>query len=130
MNTSSQGQKDRIWETIETEKDRDQRIQRISRVAWTVTFVALLLVAVSVGWNTWLVLVGAMKGNVHYTLVFRTAMPFIWVVGTVSFLIAILSTVGMFMRLRTASLAEIQLRLAAVEEMISAQGNGEEMETQ
>ena len=128
MNTSIQGQKDRIWATIEAEKDRDRRIQRISRVAWTVTFLALLLVAVSVGWNTWLVLVGAMKGNVSYTQVFRTAMPFIWVLGTVSFLIAILSTVGMFMRLRTASLAEIQLRLAAVEEMISAQGNGGEME--
>jgi len=89
-----------------------------------VTFVALLLVAVSVGWNVWLVLVGALKGNVSYTQVFRTAMPLVWVLGTISFLIAILSTVGVFMRFRTASLGEIQLRLAAVEEMLSAQGNG------
>ena len=84
--------------------------------------------AVSVGWNTWLAPVGAIKGSVSYTQVFRTAMAFIWVLGTVSVLIAILSTVGMFMRLRTASLVEIQLRRAAVEEMLLAQGNGGEME--
>lgn len=124
MNVSMQEQRDRIWESIQAEKDRDRSIKRISRWAWIVTFVALLLVAVSVGWNVWLVLVGALKGNVSYTQVFRTAMPLVWVLGTISFLIAILSTVGVFMRFRTASLGEIQLRLAAVEEMLSAQGNG------
>jgi len=128
MNASIQEQRDRIWESIQAEKDRDRSIKRISRWAWIVTFVALLLMAVSVGWNVWLVLVGALKGNVSYTLVFRTAMPLVWVVGTISFLIAILSTVGVFMRFRTASLGEIQLRLAAVEEMLSAQGNGQEHE--
>jgi hypothetical protein len=35
-------------------------------------------------------------------------------------LIATLSTIGIFLRLRTSSLAEIQLRLAALEAMLSS----------
>ena len=45
-----------------------------------------------------------------------------------SLLVAVLSTVGVFLRFRTASLAEIQLRLAAVEQMLTDQaeaGHGE-----
>jgi uncharacterized membrane protein len=42
------------------------------------------------------------------------------VVGVLGLLVAILSTVGIFLRLRTASLSEIQLRLAALEEMIAS----------
>ena len=39
--------------------------------------------------------------------------------GLVSVLIATLATVAVFLRLRTASLNEIQLRLAALEEMLA-----------
>lgn len=45
-------------------------------------------------------------------------MPLVVVLGTISLLIATLSTVGIFFRLRTASLAEIQLRLAALEDVL------------
>ena len=44
---------------------------------------------------------------------------FFIVLGVLSVLIATLSTVGMFLRQRTASLAEIQLRLAALEELLT-----------
>ena len=47
-----------------------------------------------------------------------SAMPTVAVLGILSLLVATLSTVGIFLRLRTASLSEIQLRLAALEEMI------------
>jgi hypothetical protein len=50
--------------------------------------------------------------------VFGSAMPLFIVLGFLSVLIATLSTVGVFLRLRTASLTEIQLRLAALEEML------------
>ena len=46
------------------------------------------------------------------------ALPLITVLGVLSFLVAVLSTVGVFLRFRTASLAEIQTRLAAMEEML------------
>lgn len=45
-------------------------------------------------------------------------MPLVIALGILSVLIATVSTIGMFVRMRTASLHEIQLRLAALEEMI------------
>jgi len=45
------------------------------------------------------------------------------VLWTLCLLIAALSTVGVFLRQRTASLAEIQLRLAALEDMLGARGD-------
>ena len=42
------------------------------------------------------------------------------VVGCFSVLVATLATIAIFLRLRTASLTEIQVRLAALEEMIAA----------
>jgi hypothetical protein len=38
-------------------------------------------------------------------------------------LVATLSTIGIFLRLRTASLTEIQLRLAALEDVLGAQAD-------
>ena len=49
------------------------------------------------------------------------AIPFVTTIGMLSVLIATLSTVAVFLRLRTSSLAEIQLRLAALEDMLTAQ---------
>lgn len=49
-------------------------------------------------------------------------MPLVWVLGTVSLLVATLSTVGVFLRFRTATLGEIRLRLTALEQMVSDQG--------
>jgi len=51
------------------------------------------------------------------------AMPLIGVLWTLSLLVSALTTVGVFLRLRTASLSEIQLRLAALEEMLTAQSD-------
>jgi uncharacterized membrane protein len=45
--------------------------------------------------------------------------PFIIVLGVLSVLVGTLSTVGIFLRLRTASLVDIQLRLAALEDMLA-----------
>ena len=56
---------------------------------------------------------GATIGNV-----LALTMPLIAVTGVLSVLIATVSTVGVFLRLRTASLAEIQVRLAALEQML------------
>jgi hypothetical protein len=49
-------------------------------------------------------------------------MPLFDVLWKLSLLVAGLSTVGIFLRLRTASLSEIQLRLAALEELVAAHG--------
>ena len=55
------------------------------------------------------------------TMLMNMIAPLLVVVGVTALLIAILSTIGMFVRIRTASLAEIQLRLAALEQVLTGQ---------
>ena len=50
-------------------------------------------------------------------------MPFLGLPWRRCLLFVALSTVGVFLRQRTASLSEIQLRLAALEEMLGARGD-------
>jgi hypothetical protein len=57
-------------------------------------------------------------GAATIAAVWQTALPVVTVVGVLSLLIAVLSTVGIFLRLRTASLGEIRLRLGALEDML------------
>ena len=47
-------------------------------------------------------------------------MPLFTTLLMLSVLIATLSTVAIFLRLRTATLSEIQLRLAALEDMLAS----------
>lgn len=111
-----------LWSWIEGERVLDRRVRRVSKIAWIVTFVALLLYGARV-----LVNVVMMLGNVSgkgyppgelVAVVLDQALPLITVLGVLSFLVAVLSTIGVFLRFRTASLAEIKARLAAMEEML------------
>lgn len=129
MNASPQEQKERIFELIESEKGRDRTLQRVSTGAWIVTFVALLFTAVGIGFNVWWAVRANLEGQAGVGVIFREAMPFVWVAGATSLLIAVLSTIGVFLRFRTASLAEIQLRLAAVEQMLTDQAEAGHSET-
>ena len=101
-------QQEDVWTMIEAEKQRDRLIRRISTIAWTVTFVVLLVYAVIVGADVVRTLELVQVGVVGREAVFAMLMPLIKVVGAVALLIAVLSTVGVFLRLRTASLSEIQ----------------------
>lgn len=49
-------------------------------------------------------------------------LPLIYALGAVGLLTGVLATVGSFMRFRTASLDEIQLRLAVIEEALLGDG--------
>jgi cytochrome bd-type quinol oxidase subunit 2 len=113
------------WAAIEKERQRDRRLRRLSAAAWTATFLVVLVYAAITAANVAdamrLVAVGAAMQGVVY----QAAMPLVVVVGILSVLIATLTTVGVFLRLRTASLTEIQLRLAALEEMLVRRGSDE-----
>ena len=117
---------ERAWAAIEDEKRRDRFLKRVSRVAWSVTFVILVAYTIMMGMQVaqvWkLMAVGAAgPGNLPFLAVIGAAMPLLIVLGLLAVLIATLSTIGMFLRMRTASLTEIQLRLAAIESIIAAQ---------
>jgi uncharacterized BrkB/YihY/UPF0761 family membrane protein len=107
------------WTLIEEEKRRDRLIKRISVIAWTVTFIVVLIIGIGVGYNVSQLLKLLPMNSASWTAVIWAAMPLIVIIGALSLLIATLSTVGVFLRLRTASLAEIQLRLAALEDMLA-----------
>lgn len=112
------------WTAIDTEKRRDRFIRRVNAVAWTVTFAVVLFIAAVIGMQVAHTMKLVSVGMAEPTAVYWSAMPLVVTLGTLSLLIAILTTVGMFLRLRTASLSEIQLRLAALEGMLASQRDG------
>jgi hypothetical protein len=108
----------KVWERIEAEKQRDRMIKRVSISAWTVTMVLVLALLGLELASALQMARAAMVGAVPWMTVLGSAFPGLIILGVLSVLIATLSTVAMFFRLRTATLDEIQLRLAALEEMI------------
>ena len=111
---------DRAWAQIETERRRDRRVRRVFVAAWSATFVVALLFAVVIAMPVYNTVRLAQVGAMPWAAAFASAMPFLGVLWTLCLLVAALSTVGVFLRQRTSSLAEIQLRLAALEEMLTA----------
>ena len=122
--TARHNSSDRAWELIDIEKRRDRFIRRVSIIAWTVTFLIVLIIAVMVGIQVTQMTRLGLVGAVAWTAVIASAMPLVDVLWKLSLLVAALSTVGIFLRLRTASLAEIQLRLANLEEMLASRPDG------
>lgn len=111
---------DGTWALIENEKRRDRFIRRVSIVAWVTTFIIVLVVAMMTGASVIQMLKLQAVGAATWMSVMASAMPLVDVLWKLSLLVAALSTVGIFLRLRTASLTEIQLRLAALEEMLAS----------
>lgn len=108
---------------IENERRRDRFVRRVSIIAWSISFALVLAVAIIVGVQVSQFLDGAREGEVPWSVVVGSTIPLIDVLWKMSLLVATLSTVAIFLRLRTASLTEIQLRLAALEEMVAARGD-------
>jgi hypothetical protein len=113
---------EKAWTLIEEEKKRDRFLRKVSRVAWVITFVIVAVFTVMVGIQVAQIVRALGVGVVPFMAVVGAAMPLVIVLGFLALLIATLSTVGIFLRLRTASLTEIHLRLAALEEMLTAKG--------
>jgi hypothetical protein len=109
------------WTLIEKEKQRDRFVRRVSVIAWTVTFALTAVFTVLAGGQVVAMYRLQAGGPMSFMSMAGMVMPLIIVLGCLSLLIATLATVGVFLRLRTASLAEIQLRLAAIEEMVAGQ---------
>jgi hypothetical protein len=120
MSTTTASASSNVWEAIDTEKRRDRFIRKVSIISWTITF--LLVVALGAILVSQVIFVAKTLGGVGmgWQLALPLMMPLVISLGILSVLIATLSTVAIFLRLRTSSLNEIQLRLAALEDMIVA----------
>jgi hypothetical protein len=106
------------WSVIDREKRRDRFVRRLGIAAWVTTFVVLLIFAAIMVERIVLIRRQVVTGFALPQTMYDAALPLVAVVGVLSLLIATLATVGVFLRLRTASLAEIQLRLANLEDMM------------
>jgi predicted lysophospholipase L1 biosynthesis ABC-type transport system permease subunit len=107
------------WRQIERDQQIDKQLRKVSVIAWTSTIVLALVFAVLTGLQVAQFLTPVLKGQLPASVLAGAAFPLLIVPGLLSTLIATLATVGIFLRLRTASLQEIQLRLAAREEMLT-----------
>ncbi|HEY3934973.1 MAG TPA: hypothetical protein VGL65_10200 [Gemmatimonadales bacterium] len=125
MTTSANAGAEKVWAAIEVEKRRDRLVRRVSVIAWSVTFVLLLALGVMVGFSIVPAVKAVLVGALPWVAVYGLAMPFIIVLGIVSLLIASLSTVGVFLRMRTTTLSEVQLRLAALEQVLATRRDAE-----
>ena len=120
---------EQAWALIEQEKRRDRFLRRVSFVAWTMTFLIVLTFGIveAVRVLQMRELFGGADSPFSMSLLLGAFLPLLVVFGILFVLVATLSTVGMFLRMRTTSLAEIQMRLAALEELLTrkAQEQGE-----
>lgn len=112
---------DPVWAMIEKEKSRDLLIKRISRVAWGSTLLVLSIYLIMTLQEYHKLLGLYRAGVIPYDSLSQTFVPFLIVFGCLSLVVAILTTIGMFLRLRTTSLLEIQQRLANLEHMVTSE---------
>jgi len=110
------------WAAIEREKRFDRFIRKACIAAWVVTIGLLILFGIGSAVAAVQMIKLAAAMGAPWTLLMQPALPFLGALWTVCLLVATLTTVGVFLRLRTSSLNEIQLRLAALEDMLASQG--------
>jgi uncharacterized membrane protein YidH (DUF202 family) len=110
-----------IQTLIDVDVKRDRLVRGVTILSWVVTFLVLIGFAVVVGQEASRALTLAHAGMVREQEVLRTLIPLFVVVGTTSLLMALVSTAALFLRQRTASLADIQLRLATLETLLASE---------
>ena len=107
------------WDAIARERRLDTLVRTICTAAWVVT----LVIAGGYAWIVWQQVAQVRKlvgvGAASDLATLSTATPLIIALGVLALLVATLSTIGVFLRFRGASMQEIQLRLAALEEMLA-----------
>jgi hypothetical protein len=119
MDTANTSAARSAWNLVERERRRDRALRRVSVVAWMVTGVLVLALGVITGLEVAALMRRYRVGLIAGMDVVASVVPFVMVLGVLSVLVGTLSTVGIFLRLRTASLVDIQLRLAALEDMLA-----------
>lgn len=121
MSTTDNRSTVQVWDLIDREKKRDKMIRRVSRIAWGTTLVVLLvflaftIIDVTTMFRLYKSQIVASKE------IWKALVPFAIVLGSVSLIVGVLSTIGVFLRLRTTSLLEVQQRLANLEQLITSE---------
>ena len=112
-----------VWEQIDRDRRTDRLIRRVIVVAWGVVLLMLLIYAILVLLDVKRALEMAEMGAMSASDVRMSVMPLVYAIGAIGLVLATLSTIGAFLRSRTATLSEIQLRLAGLESILRAQAD-------
>lgn len=121
MSTTDNKAREQVWDLIDREKKRDKMIRRVSRIAWGTTLVILLVFLVFTIKDVTTTFRLYKSQIVAAKQVWKALVPFAIVLGSVSLIVGVLSTIGVFLRLRTTSLLEVQQRLANLEQLITSE---------
>lgn len=124
MTDQTHSHADGAWTAIERDKKADRFNRRICVGAWVATFASVFAYGVIAAVQVTRILSGNGEAFFRGAMTFGMATQFILMFGIVSALVATLATIGVFMRMRTTTMAEIQLRLAALEDILTAKDEG------
>lgn len=113
----------RAWEVVENEKERNRLLARASVIAWSIALgVAAIYAILSV-----VEIVAVAETYLGRGLPIIEAIvavrPTVGVLGAMILVIAVLGSAALFLRMRTVSLNELQLRLAALEDVLIARSH-------
>ena len=108
----------RAWEVVENEKERNRLLARASVIAWSIALgVAAIYAILSV-----VEIVAIAEFNVGNGVeiidVIPLVRPMVGALGAMILVIAVLGSAALYLRMRTVSLNELQLRLAALEDVL------------
>jgi uncharacterized membrane protein len=123
MTTSDSTQ--RVWAAIDVERGRDHVLKRVSIAAWVTTLGLFVLLLVFSLISTAEMIRAALHGYVPWASVVGMLLPVIMPLIGLAVIVAVLTTIALFLRARTATLQEIQLRLAALEDALGHTSNDE-----
>lgn len=129
MNTSKQKKED-VWSKIEKEKRIDSFIRRLCYTAWATTFILFITYAIIVvieffGLPSEAVahdFAGNFRPELYSFVLEMVGLTLAFgAVGSLSLGIAVISTIGIFVRMRTSNLQEMRIRLETLEETFLAE---------
>ena len=119
MNTPGIPNQQTVQDLIQAEIRRDRLVRWVCIVSWILTFLVLIFFGVVIGQDVSRTMASVDVGIAQPREVLQAAVPLFVVVGTTTLLLALVSTAVVFLRQRTASLADIQIRLASLEMVLT-----------
>lgn len=120
MDEINQTTNDQVWNMINKEKQRDKRLKIISWVSWGMVLLVLLIFMLLTFMDFSKTMNQYHSGVIPYERVLATFVPLLIILGSLSLIVAVVVTIGRFMRLRTTNLLEIQQRLTHLEELVTS----------
>lgn len=113
----------RAWQVVENEKKRNQLLARASVIAWSTALGVAAIYAI-LGVAEIVTVAKAFLGRgLPMFNVIMAVRPTVGALGAMILLIAVLGSAALFLRMRTVSLNELQLRLAALEDVLVARSH-------